>query len=113
MKQLLFCILLLSLIGCNETQAPKPKDLIPQDKMIEVLVDIHVADAVVEHKYGADHPNPALTSALYKKIYINHGITAEQYKTSYKYYEMEPDMMNKMYDKVITEISKKEADMGK
>ena len=114
MKQLLFSIILFALAGCSGMQKDTPPaDLIAQGKMIQVLVDIHVADAVVENKSGAQNPNLPLTNALYEQIYKNHGITATQYKTSFKYYESHAELMDKMYEQVITELSKKEAQMKK
>lgn len=103
----------MSLFGCNRFADDKPTDLIPQDKMIEVLVEIHVADAVVEQKFGPQTPNLPMTNALYNRIYQNYGITAAQYKLSYRYYEAHPDIMDKMYTQVITELSKKEAILTK
>lgn len=81
--------------------------------MIEIWVDMHVADAVVDQKHGADHPNLALTKALYKRIYQIHHISAEQYKNSYKYYETQPAIMDKLYDQVLAELSKKQAVISK
>ena len=115
MKQLLFGIILLTLSGCHglKNGPSSSADVIPKDSMLSVLVDIHVADAVADQKFGQDHPNRAFTNALYERIYQNHHITAAQYKASYKYYESHPEMMDKMYEQVITEISKKEADLKK
>ena len=113
MKHSLFIIILLSLFSCNQSADKPPVDLIPQDKMISLFVDIHVADAMVEHKFGTQNPNLALSNALYERIYHNHGVSAAQYKSSYKYYEVHPDLMDKMYTQVITELSKEEALMGK
>ncbi len=112
MKHLLFIIILLSLGGCSRFKDPKPADLIPQEKMIQVLADIHVADALVEHRSGTQNNLP-LTSALYARIYHNYGITAAQYKSSYSYYEAHPVQMDRMYEQVITELSKKEALLNK
>jgi hypothetical protein len=104
----------MSLFGCTGRLADnKPADLIPQEQMIDVLVDIHVADALVEQKFGAQNPNLPLSNALYERIYQNHKITAAQYKSSYKYYEASPELMDKIYTQVITELSKKEAEMTK
>lgn len=109
MKRLLFIIIILTLGGCGQMNDPKPADLIPQERMIQVLADIHVADALVEHKTGMQNLNLPLTSALYNQIYKNNSITAEQYKTSYNYYEAHPALMDNMYTQVITELSKREA----
>jgi hypothetical protein len=113
MKHLLFIIILLSLSGCGGIKDNKPADLIPEEKMIEILTDIHIADAVVEQKYTTQKPDLPLTNALYTRIYKNYGITAARYKSSYKYYEAHPALMDKIYTQVITELSKKEALLNK
>ena len=90
-----------------------PADLIARDSMIVILADIHIADAVADQKFGQDKPNRAFTNAVQQRIYENHHITAPQFKTSYKYYESHPALMDKMYDQIITEISKREAQLKK
>lgn len=114
MKQALIGILLLTLVSCHsKSGAPAPDNLISKDSMISVMVDIHIADAVGDQRYGTDKPNRDFTNAVYARIYQNHHITADQYKTSFAYYEAHPADMNKMYEQVITELSKKEADLKK
>ena len=113
MKHLLFGIVLLTLMGCNRLKSTQPAAAISRDSMIAILVDIHVADAISDQKYGQDKPNKAFTNALYERIFQNHHISAAEYKASYKYYEDKPELLDKMYEQVITEISKKEAEMKK
>lgn len=113
MKHLLFVIILLSLFGCHGSKDEKPADLIPEEQMIDILTDIHVADAIVDNKYGQQKADLPLTNALYSQIYKNHKITAGRYKSSYKYYEGHPELMDKMYTQVITELSKKQALINK
>ena len=113
MKHLLFIIILFSICSCTHIGDAKPADLIPQDQMIQILADVHVADALVEHKFGQQIPNLPLTNALYTRIYQNRHITAAQYKSSYKYYEMHPQLIDNIYTQVITELSKREAVMNK
>jgi hypothetical protein len=113
MKHLLFIIILFSFGSCSHINDNKPADLIPQGEMIQVLADMHVADALVEHKFGQQTPNLPFTNALYTQIYKNHHITAAQFKSSYKYYEMHSQEMDNMYTQIITELSKREAVMDK
>lgn len=77
--------------------------------MIQILADIHMADAVVDHKSGTQAVDLPLTNVLYMQIYHNRHITAEQFKASYKYYEARPQLMDNMYVQVINELSKREA----
>jgi hypothetical protein len=113
MKHLLFIIILLSSIGCKHIADDKPAGLVPQDQMIQILADIHIADAVVDQKSGQQATNLPLTNALYTRIFQNYHITAAQYKASYKYYEVHPKLMDDIYTQVITELSKREAILKK
>ena len=113
MKHLLFIIILLSLSGCHGPKDEKPTDLIPEELMIDILTDIHVSDAIVDNKYGTQRPDLPLTNALYSQIYKNYKISAVRYRSSYKYYEAHPELMDKMYTQVITELSKKQALINK
>lgn len=114
MKQVLIGIVLLTLVGCSGRKGPQaPQDLIQKDSMIAIMVDIHIADAVADQRFGSDKPNLDFTNALYHRIYENHHVSANQYKASFTYYETQPAEMNKMYEQVITELSKKEAELKK
>ena len=113
MKHLLFIIIILTLGGCTQISDHTPADLIPQDRMILLLVDIHVADALIEHKSGTQNVNLPLTNAIYTKIYQNYGVSSAQFRSSYQYYESHPALMDNMYTQIITELSKKEALMKK
>ena len=106
-------MLLIGCMGCHSEQGTKPADLIAEKQMVDIWVDMHVADAVVDQQHGADHPNRALTAALYNRIYEIHHINALQYKSSYKYYESQPAIMDKLYDQVLAELSKKQAVISK
>ena len=114
MKQLLFGILLLTLMSCNRLKTTQvPADVMPRDSMVSILVDIHVADAVADQKFGQDKPNRAFANGMYERIFEIHHTTAALYKTSFKYYESHPEILDKMYEQVITEISKREAELKK
>lgn len=45
MKKLCSFVLIISLLGCNENLIDKPENLIPEDKMVEVLKDLAIVNA--------------------------------------------------------------------
>ncbi len=90
-----------------------PSDVLPVEKMKLVMRDMHIADALAETKAQAGGNEKALTMEYYAQIYKNYGITESEFNTSYKFYQQNPAWMDKLYAEVLTELSKKEADVSK
>ena len=68
-------------VGCNST----PDYVISQEKMAQLLVDIHIGESVVDanmQEYELD----SVKKALKQSIYIKHGVTSEQVDTSFIWY---------------------------
>ncbi len=106
-------ILLLFLAACKPEMPEVPKDIIPPDKMIKILEEVHIADAVSETKAQAGGNEFELTRQYYPLIYKKYGVTEEDFRKSYAYYEANPVWMNKMYDTILNDLSKKEEEVGK
>jgi hypothetical protein len=111
-KSILYGILLL-LSACGKTLPNVPSDIIQKEKMIQILVDVHVADAVLENKNGTDRRVPEQTTAIYTQIYKNHGITRAEFLKSYHYYETQPELMDKLYEELLSELSRRQAQLSK
>jgi len=113
MKKLLLYGILFLLAACGKTLPKVPSDIIQQKKMIQILVEVHIADAVLEHINGTDKRVPEQTTAMYNQIYKNYGITREDFLKSYYFYETQPELMDKLYEELLTELSKKQAQLSK
>ncbi len=106
--------LLLILIGACKPDMPKmPADILPLTKMKMILADMHIADAVAETKAKGGANEGEVTRALYAQIYKNNGITEDQFKQSYQFYLAHPAWQNKLYEEILTELSKRESDVSK
>lgn len=123
-------IVLFFLFACN--QAPvnvveKPSDLIPEEKMVKVLVDVHLLEATLNVRspqisrpqqgpvpiemprdtiirgvvFDPNAPPPIAWYDIFKK----HGVTKAQYEASMKWYSSQPEELNKIYDEVINELT--------
>lgn len=113
MKRLLFGILLCLLSGCRQGVDKIPANAIPEEKMVMIMADLQIADALVDNRSAPMTTNVPLTNALYKQILHNYGVQPGQFKLTYKYYENHPELMDQLYVQVITEISKKQAVLTK
>lgn len=83
-----------------------PKDIIQPDKMEKILYDIHVVDGYATTLANQDSAKKVSTP-LYKGIYKKYAVDSALYNKSLSYYYKNPDLFNKMYER-ITETLKKE-----
>ena len=72
------------------------------------MVDIHLAEARSQFNVPFDHPGN-IKQEYYKYIFIKYKISYGQLMKSWTYYSAHPEMLSKVYDEVITELSKKQA----
>lgn len=112
MRHLTAGILFLALLAFVSCSGDK-KYIIPEKKMVSLLVDIHLADEIGTSKYELD-PEMELDSAgLYGWVFSKHGVTREEFDSSMLYYAGKPDILNRIYTKVIAGLSKMEAELAK
>ncbi len=99
---LIFLCYSLIAISCSGHQR---KYIIPQNKFVDVLVDIHLADAIAL-EYRPEYSGFVLDSAeLYGSVFRKHDITKEQFDSTMSYYSSHPSDFQKVYNKVIGKIN--------
>ncbi len=111
--RMLMLLVLFVIAGCKQKFPSVPSDIIPVNKMESVLIDMHISDAVAEIKTMGDINEKRLTEQYYQQIYKNYGITKEEFLKSYTFYENNPVLLNKIYDDILGEMSKREAKINK
>jgi hypothetical protein len=98
------------LFGACKNEYPSiPNDVISMDEMKNILVEMHITDALAETKAQAGMDERALTVGYHAQIFKNHGISHNEFVRSYKFYENQPLLFNKMYDEILSELSRREA----
>jgi len=110
LKKISYLIILTFLYACAREEVSIPDNILPQEKMVQVLTDIHIAEVTANYKSLAD-TNKADIKSLYSHVYKEHSITAEEYKRSYQFYLDHPTLLNKLYDEVITELSRRQTEI--
>ncbi len=90
-----------------------PKDVMAMDKMEMILADMHITDAIAENKAQLGMNEKLLTEEYHEQIFKNHGTTRQEFLKSYKFYEDNPKLLNKMYDNILEKMSKREEAVGK
>ncbi len=90
-------------IGCSSSDND---EIIKQDKFINILVDIHVADALIADKGLYDGNLKDSTKSYYNYIFKKHNISRASFDKSMEYYSKDAEHYYQIYDIVIDEISK-------
>jgi len=105
MKKIVLLIGLLSVVvACKEQVLQKPVSLIPEDKMVEILTDIAIYQAIdVYDPQKLTTNNVKLDQFVFNKYKVN----AKLIETSNKYYASDAEGYKKLYAKVIDNLEER------
>lgn len=88
------------------------KKLIPKNDLVNILVDINLANSM-GNDYLTKRKFPELDSAvLYRSIFDKYGYSKELFDTTMAYYTRHPDAFDKVYDRVIANLTKMEDEVS-
>ena len=106
MKILSF-ILCLILLSCGNQQKETPQDILSENSFINLLKDIHLAEAKFElHKTkGMENAKNELAHN-YNTIYETYEITVDDFDKTLDYYAQHPEQLEKIYTSVLEQLTK-------
>nr|WP_262918116.1 DUF4296 domain-containing protein [Pontibacter sp. E15-1] len=83
--------------------------MVPTQKMVRILADIHTAEAVIEH--NVSYPDTALVlySEQQADILKKYGVKPQAFEDSYRYYLTHIEEMDKLYEVVVDSLSVRES----
>ena len=106
MKRMLIFILSVCLFSCGQEQKPLiiPANILPQQKMAQVLTDIHIAEAEINLNSPPDSASKMTTD--FEKTFTKDSITKQQYEESLNFYMDHPQLLDTVYVQALNELSK-------
>ncbi|MAX79296.1 MAG: hypothetical protein CL843_03865 [Crocinitomicaceae bacterium] len=105
-----FTVLLFSSCGGGD-ERPKPENLIQKEQMIDILKEMEVVEARYQRRmFEPKSQLKELALEHYTGIFKKHGVTLENFRTSYKYYEEDPELLTEIFEEVIVELTKEQAE---
>ena len=108
------CATLCFISACSEPkQEPIPVGIIAQDTMVQMLTEIHLLESSLSIRIADESSLKNTRNAIKSKIYLNFGVSKEQFYKSYKYYAEKPVLIDSIYINVISEISKRQVEQTK
>lgn len=109
MRRLPLIITGLILAGALTCCKRTPEGVLPQEKMAELIADIHVGESVAEATPGS-FPNDSTKRALRQAIYARHGLTPEQAEASLRWYGYNMERYIEVYDRAIEILNERMRD---
>ena len=107
------CLFLLSImvLSCNENLVEKPDNLIPEDKMVVVLMDLAIVNAAKSTDISVLHDNDIEPMAY---VFKKHDIDSLQFVESDNYYASLPKgAYERIYKEVTSKLEKKSKSIEK
>jgi predicted secreted protein len=87
----------------------KPSGIIPSKKMTSILIDLHLAEALVlESRYHSEDTAKVEYAKLEKDVFKKHQTDSVTYAKSYQYYAEDVVELNKIYNTVVDTLSQRE-----
>ena len=108
-KIILLYILSGFLFACSKKKTTIPEGILPMRELQQVLTEIHLAQSASGNAVMSD-------SSIYtNKEYVNyilkqHDLKREDFLKSMKFYTENPDLLEEVYDSVITQLSRMQAE---
>ena len=96
MRTVLYLIVLLLLTSCSVDKIEKPKNLIKKSEMIDLLIDMKIAQKAKNIQNKHKKKNVNYMSYVYEK----YNIDSTQFKESNNYYTEKLDLYHEIYSKV-------------
>jgi Domain of unknown function (DUF4296) len=104
-RLLVSCIFLLLMLGCNSKGDFKRKNLIDKKEMVDILVDMHLANALQGspdfYMLSREYDSIDINSPIFKK----YDIEKAQFDSSIAYYSSNPEVLIHIYDEVIMRLN--------
>lgn len=107
---LVICFISVLLLACKE-EKERPDVVLPEDKMVEVMTEFQIAEAIVRLGYHRTPDSLIYNDSIYEAVFDKLEITKSQFDTSYNYYSMNPKEFEEIYKQVITNLSTRAAEL--
>lgn len=101
-----FIFIIFTLVITSSCNGNKEKLPIERDKLVDVLVDVHIAEAVLQ-EYTLQAKD-SIGKAYYQKIYELHKVDEKAFNKSMYLIRQNPAAMESLYKDVLAEIERRE-----
>ena len=90
-KNIFVLMVLPLMISCSGSPQEIPKDILTEGQMVDLLIDIRIAEGKVGTLSLGSDSSRNLYRILEKKIFEDHGVDTATYIKSHQYYLLNPE----------------------
>ncbi len=108
----IFLILVLINSCSGRENKIKRRDIIPEKELIQVLEDIHLADALLTSPVMLNQYPGKDSTSNYQDILNNHGYSLDDFDKTLLYYSDKPEKLEVIYEQLIDKLSLLESEIN-
>lgn len=97
------CFYILICSSCAKSEAP----VIPREKMVKILSDLQISEAAAGNL--SPEKKDSISRIYKQQIFKIHKVTDSDFEQSLKIYSKDPVELEKIYEKVLTELDPKDS----
>jgi hypothetical protein len=106
MKWLSFILLVvLCLVACEEKDNSRPSNILPMEKMVQVMADIHIAEGVVSTKEFTKDSSLLLFNELENQLLEKRGVSRKEFEESFAWYTQHVTAYKELYTLVVDTLN--------
>ncbi|MDX2067541.1 MAG: DUF4296 domain-containing protein [Haliscomenobacter sp.] len=98
--RIIFFLMFFSFFACNRTQKKLP---IPEKKLIQILTDVHYAEAALQDVYGIQ--KDSLKKIYYQEIYQLYETSEEELTKTMDVLRQNPERLDKIYQFIVDNLN--------
>ncbi len=104
MRFKILVLLTFVVISCQKKAKVNP-DVLPKDKMVGILIDIHILESKIEKLSIRKDSGRLIFNTFEREIFEAHQVDKEKYLMSYQYYMEDLSGMNEIYNAVVDSLN--------
>ncbi|EKB49059.1 DUF4296 domain-containing protein [Cecembia lonarensis] len=103
MKKIISLVILITtLLSCNKQRLPD--GILDEDKMVDLLIDIHLAEGLVT-SFPIHYDSSRILYPLFEKeIFRKHQVPDSVFRRSFEYYMRDAKVMDRLYARTIDSL---------
>jgi hypothetical protein len=105
MFRIISLLILFLLLSCSSDKKPDDDLLIPEEKLVPVLIDLHLVYALQTTHEFRILVNQYDSIDIHSEIFSKHNITKAQLDTTLSYLSKNPEDLLDIYDEIIMQLS--------